>query len=334
MELVTGGELFEKIVAEEKFEEAKSRRYFQQLVNAISHCHAQGIAHRDLKPENLLLGADDKIKITDFGLSTLAKGRHGKKQILKTTCGTPNYVAPEVLREQGYEGFKADIWSIGVILFVMIAGYLPFDDADVETLFKKIESGKLVYPPFMSKEAKDLLQKMLMVDPEKRATLNDIKKHQWFRIGFQDSNKQSKIVVTEKALKRSITNSSMKSPEKDKGNKHAKPINAFTFVNSIFGFAASSLASPAVLNQSPTLPNTFIHGNLKNTRKTIVQLLKECKSNPRAKLIEGKIEIKCFYFSKKSGTILTFSSILSESVVPNLTHLAFQLTKGDPMEFS
>lgn len=338
MELVTGGELFEKIVAAERFDENVSRRYFQQLVIAVSHCHTQGIAHRDLKPENLLLGADDKIKITDFGLSTLAKGRHGKKQVLKTTCGTPNYVAPEVLREEGYEGFKADIWSIGVILFVMLAGYLPFDDNDVEVLFKKIESGKLNYPPFFSKGAKSLLQSMLMVDPEKRASLTDIKRHPWFKVGFTEpSTNAKKIVVTEGALKRSITESSMKniSNSSIEGSMAAEPpMDAFQLLSGVMGFSATTLATVAKREHLP-LPSTFIEAaNLTAARKIAVAILKKCKSNPRAKLIDDKVEVKCFFFSKLSGTILTFSVILKSSAVPTLTHVHFQLTKGDQWEFA
>mmetsp|Transcript_11129 Transcript_11129/g.16398 ORF Transcript_11129/g.16398 Transcript_11129/m.16398 type:complete len:321 (+) Transcript_11129:186-1148(+) len=196
MELVTGGELFEKIVAEEKFEEAKSRRYFQQLVNAISHCHAQGIAHRDLKPENLLLGADDKIKITDFGLSTLAKGRHGKKQILKTTCGTPNYVAPEVLLNHGYDE-AVDMWSIGVILYILLCGFPPFYSEKTAELFQQIINGRFDFPsPYwdkVSKEAKDLVMKLLCVDPKKRYTPQQCLEHPWI-LDHSDKEKLPKII--------------------------------------------------------------------------------------------------------------------------------------------
>ena len=146
LELVTGGQLLQK-VSDERLDEPTARRYFQQLVTGLEYCHRQGVCHRDLKPENLLLDeATGDLKISDFGLSalydssfesgdgTVSKGT----ELLHTSCGTPQYVAPEVLSEQGYDGFKADVWSCGVILFVLLAGYLPFEAPAMATLFNKI----------------------------------------------------------------------------------------------------------------------------------------------------------------------------------------------------
>ena len=147
LELVTGGELFDKIVAEGRFNEDMARFYFRQLVRAVGFCHAQGVCHRDLKPENLLLDEHGNLKISDFGLSALSVGTGedddtSRATLLHTTCGTPNYVAPEVISEDsaGYDGFKADIWSCGVILYVLLAGFLPFDEPSMSTLFKKIKA--------------------------------------------------------------------------------------------------------------------------------------------------------------------------------------------------
>jgi serine/threonine protein kinase len=139
LELVTGGELFDRIVEKKRFDEPTTRRYFQQLVFGMNYCHQRGVAHRDLKPENLLVDANDCLKISDFGLSAMGV-TDGKAQMLMTTCGTPNYVAPEVLKEKGYNGMYADVWSAGVILFVMLAGFLPFEDPTTAGLFAKPES--------------------------------------------------------------------------------------------------------------------------------------------------------------------------------------------------
>ena len=127
LELVVGGELFDRIVREKRFDEGKARRYFRQLIAGVAYCHARGIFHRDLKPENLLLDEAGDIRITDFGLSSLFTGPEdaGRASLLYTTCGTPNYVAPEILADKGYDGRSADVWSCGVILFVMHAGHLP-----------------------------------------------------------------------------------------------------------------------------------------------------------------------------------------------------------------
>eukprot|EP01061_Rhynchopus_euleeides_P011322 TRINITY_DN20895_c0_g3_i3.p1 TRINITY_DN20895_c0_g3~~TRINITY_DN20895_c0_g3_i3.p1 ORF type:complete len:236 (+),score=86.05 TRINITY_DN20895_c0_g3_i3:281-988(+) len=141
LEVVTGGELFDRIVAAKRFDEKTARGFFQQLILGLYYCHTQQVAHRDLKPENLLLDGRDNLKITDFGLSNLQRGAlndpKGGGAMLQTVCGTPNYVAPEVLKEAGYNGITADIWSCGVILFVMLAGYLPFDDQNMNALFNK-----------------------------------------------------------------------------------------------------------------------------------------------------------------------------------------------------
>ncbi|XP_010907283.1 CBL-interacting protein kinase 24 isoform X2 [Elaeis guineensis] len=134
LELIRGGELFDKIVHQGKLHEDESRRYFQQLIDAVDYCHSKGVYHRDLKPENLLLDSRGNLKVSDFGLSALPQQGVG---LLHTTCGTPNYVAPEVLSHEGYDGSVADVWSCGVILYVLMAGYLPFDETDLPTLYRK-----------------------------------------------------------------------------------------------------------------------------------------------------------------------------------------------------
>lgn len=135
LEFVMGGELYDKIVQQGKLSENESRRYFQQLIDAVDHCHRRGVYHRDLKPENLLLDAYGNLKVSDFGLSALTKQGVG---LLHTTCGTPNYIAPEVLSNRGYDGAAADVWSCGVILYVLLAGYLPFEEADLPSLYRRV----------------------------------------------------------------------------------------------------------------------------------------------------------------------------------------------------
>nr|CAD1831512.1 unnamed protein product [Ananas comosus var. bracteatus] len=129
-----------------KLSEADSRRYFQQLIDGVDFCHTKGVYHRDLKPENLLLDSQGNLKISDFGLSALPDQG---VSLLRTTCGTTNYVAPEVLSHKGYNGAIADIWSCGVILYVLLAGYLPFDEVDLTTLYSKVSdasSARNIHP--------------------------------------------------------------------------------------------------------------------------------------------------------------------------------------------
>ena len=179
LEFVTGGELFDRIVKSRYFPESVARNFFQQLIEGIRYCHAQGVAHRDLKPENLLLNDEDTLKIMDFGLAALQKDK-----LLQTTCGTPNYVAPEVLTERGYDGFSADVWSCGVILYVMLAGKLPFEDKNMRGLFEKIQRAQYSFPRHFSEGAKNLLSKILVADPKQRATIEDIMLDEWFQVDY------------------------------------------------------------------------------------------------------------------------------------------------------
>jgi len=190
LELVKGGELFDKIVNERRFDEKTARFYFQQLVEGTLYCHSRGVCHRDLKPENLLLDAEDNLKISDFGLSAIWDDG-ARAELLHTTCGTPNYVAPEVLADRGYDGMAADTWSIGVILFVFLAGYLPFDEPTMSALFRKIQAADFEYPTWFSNEVKDVLNKILIPDPVKRLTLEQITALDWYNVDGPYANKTS-----------------------------------------------------------------------------------------------------------------------------------------------
>ncbi|KAI9126104.1 hypothetical protein K1719_003522 [Acacia pycnantha] len=179
MELVRGGELFNKI-ARGRLREDVARVYFQQLISAIDFCHSRGVYHRDLKPENLLLDEDGNLKVTDFGLSTFAE--HLRQDgLLHTTCGTPAYVAPEVIGRKGYDGDKADIWSCGVILYVLLAGFLPFQDDNLMAMYKKIYRGDFKCPPWFSSDARRLITKLLDPNPSTRITISKIMDSPWFK---------------------------------------------------------------------------------------------------------------------------------------------------------
>ena len=180
LELLTGGDLFDKLDTARWFDEAEALKYFHQLVSGLYYLHSQGIAHRDLKPENLLLNNEGRLHIADFGFSRLLSST----QLLRTVCGTPNYMAPEVLMEEGYDGKKADIWSCGVILYAMLAGYLPFDHSNMTVLCAKIEKGVYRRSSKFSPQAVSIIDQMLTVDPEKRITLDGILKHPFFVPGF------------------------------------------------------------------------------------------------------------------------------------------------------
>lgn len=185
MELLTGGELFDKIAEEGPMDEDNARTIFQQLIEGLGYCHDQGIYHRDLKPENVLLTEAGLVKLSDFGLGALPSQFGSQDAMLKTQCGTPNYVAPEVLRKAGYLGGPADVWSAGIVLYIILVGRLPFDDRHLGGLFKKIASGRFDIPRSLSSGAKDVLLKMICVDPKQRITVPELKQHPWVARDYQ-----------------------------------------------------------------------------------------------------------------------------------------------------
>ncbi|KAJ1697712.1 hypothetical protein LUZ63_006224 [Rhynchospora breviuscula] len=180
LEYVSRGELYNVIADKGRLSEQEGRRIFQQIIDAVSYCHDKGVYHRDLKPENVLVDANGNIKITDFGLS--AQPQHlGKDGLLHTTCGSPNYVAPEVFLNRGYDGSLSDIWSCGVILYVILTGDLPFDEKNIALLSQKIVRGDLRIPKWLSPGAQDILKRMLDPRPITRLNMAGIKAHDWFR---------------------------------------------------------------------------------------------------------------------------------------------------------
>mmetsp|Transcript_40714 Transcript_40714/g.95764 ORF Transcript_40714/g.95764 Transcript_40714/m.95764 type:complete len:511 (+) Transcript_40714:323-1855(+) len=177
MEYVSGGELFDYIVAKGRLSEDEARRFFQQIIAGVEYCHKYMVVHRDLKPENLLLDASFNVKIADFGLSNMMKDG----AFLKTSCGSPNYAAPEVISGQLYAGSEVDIWSCGVILYALLCGNLPFDDENIANLFKKIKGGVYTMPGYLSEGCRDLIPRMLVVDPLQRITVSQLRAHSWFK---------------------------------------------------------------------------------------------------------------------------------------------------------
>ncbi|KAF5743361.1 CBL-interacting protein kinase 25 [Tripterygium wilfordii] len=235
MEYVKGGELFAK-VAKGKLNEDQARKYFQQLISAIDFCHSRGVSHRDLKPENLLLDENEDLKISDFGLTALPE-QLLNDGLLHTQCGTPAYVAPEVLRKKGYDGSKADIWSCGVILYVLLAGFLPFQDENVMNMYRKVFKADFEFPPWFSTDSRRLISKILVSDPERRISIPAIMRVPWFRKGFtrpiafsiQDPGSEKTEDQTEPA-------------ENTKMPSSPKFFNAFEFISSMSsGFDLSSL---------------------------------------------------------------------------------------------
>uniref|UniRef100_A0A3Q3WBX2 non-specific serine/threonine protein kinase n=1 Tax=Mola mola TaxID=94237 RepID=A0A3Q3WBX2_MOLML len=177
LEYCTGGELFDYIIAKDRLSEEETRVFFRQIVSAMAYVHSQGYAHRDLKPENLLIDEDHNLKLIDFGLCAKPKG--GLSYELMTCCGSPAYAAPELIQGKAYIGSEADVWSMGVLLFALLCGYLPFDDDNCMVLYRKITRGKYENPQWLSPGSILLLNQMMQVDPKRRLTVGQLLDHPW-----------------------------------------------------------------------------------------------------------------------------------------------------------
>ncbi|KAJ4894341.1 CBL-interacting serine/threonine-protein kinase 7 [Raphanus sativus] len=179
VELAVGGELFSRLLRRGRLPEPTARRYFQQLASALRFSHLHGVAHRDVKPQNLLLDEGGNLKVSDFGLSALPE--HLREGLLHTACGTPAYTAPEVISRRGYDGGKADAWSCGVILYVLLVGYVPFDDSNIASMYRKIQRREYRFPSWISKQARSVIYQMLDPNPETRMSVESVMDTTWFK---------------------------------------------------------------------------------------------------------------------------------------------------------
>ncbi|XP_067449186.1 serine/threonine-protein kinase BRSK2-like isoform X9 [Thunnus thynnus] len=189
LEHVSGGELFDYLVKKGRLTPKEARKFFRQIISALDFCHSHSICHRDLKPENLLLDEKNNIRIADFGMASLQVG----DSLLETSCGSPHYACPEVIRGEKYDGRKADAWSCGVILFALLVGALPFDDDNLRNLLEKVKLGVFHMPHFIPPDCQNLLRGMIEVDATKRLTLEQIQKHTWYLAGKNEPEPEQPV---------------------------------------------------------------------------------------------------------------------------------------------
>lgn len=329
MEYAKGGELFNK-VARGRLKEDVARKFFIQLMNAVDFCHSRNVYHRDIKPENLLLDENDNLKVSDFGLSALAESKR-QDGLLHTTCGTPAYVAPEVIGQKGYDGAKADIWSCGVVLFVLLAGYLPFHDSNLMEMYRKIGRADFKCPSWFTPEARRLIGKILDPNPSTRISIAKIKESSWYRKGLI-SNKQVMREMENRdtgvtQLSSSSSSESNSIPNESKA-EHEKPpnLNAFDIISFSAGFNLSGLFEEFSLKRGERFTS-------RQPASVILSKLQEIANCFRLKVMKkeaGLLKLEAINEGKKG--ILGIDAEIFE-ITPSFHLVELKKASGDTMEY-
>lgn len=269
LEYVSGGELWDVIKEKEKIGEDEARKYFRQIIRALGHCKSKTIAHRDIKPENMLITKSGDLKVADFGLSSQYKDPTNITLIMHTTCGTINYLAPEVIQNAGYDGHLADIWSTGVLLYVICSGYFPFEDDNISGQLEKIVAAEVEYPKTFSRKLVDLLKLLLNPNPKTRISLENILKNPWFCEKIDpEEMKAIEIDVwasTEQAIKANTTKIKEVLDETILNNANnqskigatTREINAIELCTILTGKVIRSFFESKELNNDPTCYQEF-----------------------------------------------------------------------------
>ncbi|GKB38534.1 CBL-interacting serine/threonine-protein kinase 5-like protein [Tanacetum coccineum] len=336
IEYVKGGELFAK-VAKGRLKEDVARKYFQQLISAVDYCHSRGVSHRDLKPENLLLDKNEDLKVSDFGLSALPEQLR-KDGMLHTQCGTPAYVAPEVLRRKGYDGAKADIWSCGVILYVLLSGYLPFREDNVMHMYKKIFKAEYKFPPWFSLDSRRLITKLLVVDMSRRITVPAIMRSPWFLKGLKKSGGardeltgpapillRTPILIDELGKNDESTESEM--PTR-RSKSSPKFYNAFEFIS----------AMSSRFDLSNMFENKKKSGSLFTSKSCALTIMHKLESQAKRLNFniscsnENEYKLKMQGISEgRKGKLLVYAEVFE--VAPEIAVVEFSKAAGDTLEY-
>ncbi|XP_051135360.1 CBL-interacting protein kinase 5-like [Andrographis paniculata] len=322
MEYVRGGELFNK-VAKGRLKEDAARRYFQQLIAAVDYCHSRGVYHRDLKPENLLLDESGNLKVSDFGLSAIVESKR-HDGLLHTTCGTPAYVAPEVINNRGYDGEKADIWSCGVILYVLLAGFLPFQDPNLMEMYRKICRGDFKCPQWFPPEVRKLLSRILDPNSSSRITVAKLMANPWFKKGFRPSN------LIKSGQGQGSTSSSDIVQEEEGVEQEPAPakLNAFDLISLSSGFDLSGLFEDDHQNSKREAWFTT-----QKSPDAVVSKLEELATTQSFRIKKkdgGRVKMQGSKEGRK-GQLAIDAEIFE--VAPSLHMVEVKKTAGDTMEY-
>jgi 5'-AMP-activated protein kinase, catalytic alpha subunit len=328
LEYVKGGELLNK-VQRGRLKEDAARKYFHQLISAIDFCQSRGVYHRDLKPENLLLDESRNLKVSDFGFSALPDCKR-QDGLLHTSCGTPAYVAPEVINRKGYDGAKADIWACGVILYVLLAGYLPFKEKNLMDMYKKICRAKLKWPSWFSSDVRKLLRCILHPNPSARISIAEIMENPWFRTGldarlFNDNINPPESVVL---VNMDLTSNSLDGTTVEDKQEEEKltNLNAFDIISLSRGFDLSGM-----FGENSNKEESKFTSN--NTASTIITKLEEIAKRLRLKLTKndgGLLKMEGSEPGRK-GVMSVNAEIFQ--ITPNFHLVEIKKTNGDTLEY-
>lgn len=347
LEYAKGGELFNK-VAKGKLKEDIARKYFQQLITAVDFCHSRGVYHRDLKPENLLLDENGNLKVSDFGLSALAESRR-QDGLLHTTCGTPAYVAPEVISRKGYDGAKADIWSCGVILFVLLAGYLPFHESNLMDMYRKISKAEYKCPNWFPPEVRRLLSRILDPSPYTRISIAKIMENTWFRKGLDQRDLRASIEDKGKnPLNADIAfdlNECCSGPSTETKLEVPKPtnFNAFDIISLSTGFDLSGLfvrndqkeevqfiskkSAPSLISKIEEIARRLKLKVMKNEGGVMkLEQPNDCRNGTVSidvEIFEITLSFHLVEVRKSSGDTLDYLKVLQQNLKPALTEIVW-----------
>ncbi|KAL3358655.1 hypothetical protein AABB24_015653 [Solanum stoloniferum] len=329
MEYVKGGELYNK-VSKGKLKEDVARKLFQQLINAIDFCHSRGVYHRDLKPENLLLDENGNLKISDFGLSALAESKC-QDGLLHTKCGTPAYVAPEVINRRGYDGAKADIWSCGVILYVLLAGYLPFQDSNLMEMYRKIGKAEFKCPNWFPPDARRLISKILNPNPSTRMSISKIMENSWFKKGLQlkPINADTELKPEEAAIDDAgfgIGESTDSITETEPELVKPAHLNAFDIISFSTGVDLSGLFEERDRKREVIFTS-------KQPAKTIISKLEDVARRLKLKVMKkdgGLLKLEGSKEGRKG--VLSIDAEIFE-VTPNFHFVEMKKSNGDTIEY-
>nr|GME14529.1 CBL-interacting serine/threonine-protein kinase 12-like [Ipomoea batatas] len=347
MEYVKGGELFNK-VAKGRLKEDDARKYFQQLISAVAFCHARGVFHRDLKPENILLDEDGNVKVSDFGLSAISE-QIKQDGLFHTFCGTPAYVAPEVLARKGYDAAKVDIWSCGVILFVLMAGYLPFHDQNVMAMYKKIYKGEFRCPRWFSPELTRFLTRLLDTNPDTRITISEIMNNRWFKKGFKhvkfyiEDDKLCNVIDDgiDYSSDLSESESEIESRRRIGGLPRPASLNAFDIISFSRGFDLSGLfeeggdgerfvsGAPVyrIINKLEEIAKVVSFTVRKKDCRVSLEGTKEGAKGPltiAAEIFELTPSLRVVEVKKKAGDKMEFEEFCKRELKPGLQNLMLE----------